>query len=63
MAMSPTYAPDGNATDNVTIPPLMFGKPLLNNVMRFDHVQLQKRSGCRVYWVLCQNVPLAKLCR
>ena len=25
-----------------TLPPLMFGKPLLNNVLRFDHVQLQK---------------------
>ena len=25
-----------------TVVPVMFGKPLLNNVLRFDHVQLQK---------------------
>ena len=26
-------------------------------------VHLQKRSDCWVYWVLCQYLPLAKLCR
>ena len=25
-----------------TVAPVMFGKPLLNNVLKFDHVQLQK---------------------
>ena len=25
-----------------TVAPVMFGKPLLNNVLAFDHVQLQK---------------------
>ena len=25
-----------------TVAPVMFGKPLLNNVMAFDHVLLQK---------------------
>ena len=38
----------------------MFGTPLLNNVLGFYHVQLQRRSDC---WVLCQYSPLAKLDR
>ena len=29
-----------------TVAPLLFGKPLLNNVRRFDPVQLQKRLDC-----------------
>ena len=39
----------------------MFDKPLLNNVLRVDHGQLQKGSDFRVYWVLCQHLPPAKL--
>lgn len=37
-----------------------FGKALLNNVLICHHVQLSKRSDCRV---LCQYSPLAKLYR
>ena len=38
-------------------------KPLLNNFLRLDHVQLQKRSDCRVPCVLDQYSPLANLDR
>ena len=27
---------------HATVAPVMFGEPLLNNVLAFDHVQLQK---------------------
>ena len=37
-----------------TVAPVMFGKPLLNNVLRLDHAQLQKRSDCWDLWVICQ---------
>ena len=50
-------------TNPANVAPLMFGQPLLNNVLIFDHVQLQKGSNCWVYCVLCQYLPLAKLCR
>lgn len=36
-----------------TLPPAVFGKPLLDNVLRF--VQRQTRSDGRVCWVLCQH--------
>ena len=41
----------------------MFGHPLLNHALRSDHVQLQKRSGCWRFWVICQYLPLATLDR
>lgn len=44
-----------------TLAPLMFGKPLINNVLRFDHTQPHKCSNCRVYCAICQQLPLAKL--
>ena len=33
---------------------VMFGKPLLNNVLAFDHVPRQKRSDCWEFWMICQ---------
>lgn len=46
-----------------TLPPLLFGTPLLNNIPRFDHVQLQKRCDCWGFWVICPYLLLAKLGR
>ena len=40
-----------------------FGKPLLNNALRLDHAQLQKRSGCCKLGVICQYVAATKLYR
>ena len=37
----------------------MFGKALLNSVLRLDHVH--KRSDCWGIWVIRQYFPLAKL--
>ena len=34
-----------------TVAPVMFGKPLLNNVLMFDYVQSQKGSDCWDLWV------------
>ena len=31
-----------------TVAPLVFGKPVLNNVLSFVHAQGQKESGCCV---------------
>ena len=43
--------------------PPTFGKPLLNNVLIFDHVQPQKGAHGRVDRVLCHCFPLATLYR
>ena len=49
------------ASDHFTVAPVMFGKPLLNDVLTFDHVQLQKWSGCWGFRVICQCLEFAKL--
>ena len=46
-----------------TLASVMFGKAFLNNVLRFDAVQLQKSSDCSEFRVICEYSAFAKLYR
>ena len=52
-----------NSEAIATVRPVMFGKPLLNNVLIFDQDLLKKCSDCWEFWVICQYLEFAKLWR
>ena len=50
----------GVVRGSTTVAPVMFGKPLLNNVLAFDHVLLQKMI---ILLEILGNLPIFRVCQ